>query len=214
MAPVRALLLAWIAMCAACACTSKARRQEKERTPMARPLDPKAEMKPLDPNTPASPPLAAYSYQLTGAIQGMVTINPSANELEIMSNSSKSKWTQHYRVRATVESQGGHSILRCAVRANESSDWIELILGEPTKVAPRKIALQNDAGEPWGELTFDGALLRVTDATGRTRVEIGAAGAAGAEGIALVGAGGGPAFRARVLDAQGAPVQRGELLQP
>jgi len=181
---------------------------------MAKPLDPKAEMKPLDPKAPASPPFAGYSYELTGTTRGHVTIEPSATHLDITSSSSKNPWDGHYRVRADVESQNGRSVLRCAVRANESADWVELVLGDPKQVAPKKIALQNDAGEPWGQLTFDGATLRVSDAEGRTRVEITAAGAAGANGIALVGAGGGPAFRARVLDPQGAPVQPGELLQP
>jgi len=186
--------------------SQRAEREGKDSSSMAKP--PSAEV-------PSSPPLAGYSYALTGSMRGSVTVDPGGTELNIISASSKNAWDGNYRVQGTLDTGSRPPVLRCQVRADESGSTMEIILGGATPLPAAQVALKDDAGASWGQLSYarDGA--RVIDRDGKTRVEITRAVAAAppAGGFALP-ATGAPLFHVRVVDAGGKPSTASQVLQP
>jgi hypothetical protein len=165
---------------------------------------------------PPSPPLAGFSYVLTGSIRGAVTVDPDGTHLDINSTSSKNPWDQNPRVRASLDAASRPPVLRCQVRADESAPTAEMVWGVTAPVAAARFALHDDARAPWGQLAYDRDSMRLIDPDGKIRVEIvrvqpGAP--PSDEGFPLPAAG--PAlFHVRVVDAHGTPVNAGMLLQP
>ena len=187
--------------------TQRAQGEGKDSSSMAKP--PSADL-------PPSPPLAGFSYALTGTMRGAVTVNPDGTEVTITSASSKNAWDQNYRVTATLETASRPPVLRCQVRADESGSSAEIVLGGAAALPAAQVALKDDAGAPWGRLAYDRDGARIIDADGKTRVELTRAQAAApqAAGAIALPATGAPLFHVRVVDAGGKPSSASQVLQP
>jgi hypothetical protein len=188
-------------------CAGTTARQEKESSPMAKPLN--GDLLP-------DPPLAGFTYPLVGSIRGAVVVDPNGTHLEINSTSTKNPWDQNYRVQTTLNAESVPPVLHCQVHPLGYEPATEIVFGGASPLAAGRIALYDDARARWGELAYDRDAIRVLDPDGKTRVEIVRV-QSGAprikEGFTLPAIG--PAlFHVRVVSADGAPVKPGTLLQP
>lgn len=160
--------------------------------------------------------MVRYTYPLSGAIRGAVNVTLDGMHVDISSTSSKIESDQNYRVQATLDAASRPPVLRCQVTPLGYGPATEIMFGGAAPIATGRIALHNDAGAPWGQLTYDRDTMQVIDPAGKTRVELvhiqrGAPEIK--EGFTLPAAG--PAlFHVRVLDADGTPAKHGTLLRP
>jgi hypothetical protein len=102
------------------------------------------------------------------------------------------------------------------VRAQEGGSSTEIVIGGAAALPASQIDLKDDAGAPWGQLSYDRDGASVIDADGKTRVEITRAQAnvprpAASFALPAVGT---PLFYVRVVDAAGKPSSASEVLQP
>jgi hypothetical protein len=145
-----------------------------------------------------------------------VSVDPTGTHLDIMSSSSNSPWKLNPRVQASLDTASRPPVLRCQVRPDESAPPTAIMWGGTAPIAAARVALHNDAGAPWGQLTYDRDGARVIDVDGKTRVEITRvqASASRPPGSFALPATGAPLFHVRVVDAAGKPISANEVLQP
>jgi hypothetical protein len=188
-------------------CAGTTSREERESSSMA---------KPPSTEPPQGFPISGFSYPLTGSIRGSVLVEPDGTEFRVTSTSSKNGLDQYYRVEATLDATSRPPVLRCRIHPDESGPTTDLLWGGTAPVAAARVALRDDGGAPWGQLTYDRDAIRVIDPDGKTRVEIVRVqldAPAIHEGFTVPPTGPG-LFHVRVVDANGTPVKGEAVYQP